>query len=176
MSSGPIQVIPPGLLGFLNLKSQGQNPSMLGDTYEPVVQMFEWLLMANWTSIQFAGLITAGTTGFYTATPTPTIVPDREWWYVHDSTASIGPLGVGETAQASIAIRISQNAPLSNHILTFGNGQYGNGGTAGTTLALPQAHGFWANPGALVGIDVSIADVTVNKAFNQTVRYTRLPF
>lgn len=91
MISRPIQVIPSGLLGFLQLKNNGQNPQDLPDVLQPVLELRDWYLQSRAeeivtpTNIPSMALPTA-TFGFQTFTTNPTVpvVPDKEWWYVHD--------------------------------------------------------------------------------------------
>lgn len=48
---GPIQVIPPGLLGFLQLKTGGLNPTELNGLLQPTLQLRDWMFLATAESL-----------------------------------------------------------------------------------------------------------------------------
>lgn len=88
MDTGPIQIIPPGLLGFLQLKSQGKNPSLLADTYLPCIEMRDWMFQAERESVTDTLTLGAGANapGTYAAyAGVAAIVPNGEFWWVHSA-------------------------------------------------------------------------------------------
>lgn len=83
--SRPIQTIPFGLLGYLQLKNAGQNPAELVDTVQPVLEMREWYYETNAEVIisALSGLafIPAATVaGNYTLFT----VPNGQFWAILD--------------------------------------------------------------------------------------------
>lgn len=84
--SAPVQLIPPGLLGALQLKTGGRNPTSLGDAYVPTIDCLDWLLNAKQEFLIDVSSIATGP--IFQGLPT-LVVPDREWWYVHWLSAAI---------------------------------------------------------------------------------------
>jgi len=95
MDSAPIQTQPAGLLGFLQLKNMGQNPSVLPDRLQPILEMFEWYMQSSAEILQQAGsaFTTAGVKVIHT-------VPAGEWWVVDDFQA-VATIDVGGSLEAA---------------------------------------------------------------------------
>lgn len=84
--SGPINLIPPGVLGFLQLKNFGKNPTEFPEVLAPTFDLLKWYLSGE--SRQMAATDTSlamatNVGGFQRLTTAPIIVPATEWWYVH---------------------------------------------------------------------------------------------
>jgi|SRR5688572_15799656 len=92
MASGPIQIFPPGLLGFFQIKNDGRNPQALLDQLAPQLDMLEWYMWAAFERHTGSGSLSTGQLG-------PRIIesaaiaagvglktPPDEWWYVHGFT------------------------------------------------------------------------------------------
>lgn len=93
-----INRIPPGLLGFLGLKSGGQNPRDIGNVIAPVFDLLRWYLIGEAVEVSSAPVAfqlvanEGSTTHQITATTPPNIaglvtagqleVPNNELWYV----------------------------------------------------------------------------------------------
>lgn len=91
----PIQVIAPGLLGYLQLKSNGRNPDTLMEEVRPTIDVKEWLLTAQREYISgSAALAAPGVSsryvGFVDGGGNAILVPPDELWYVWNATAISG--------------------------------------------------------------------------------------
>lgn len=97
--SRPIQSQPQGLLGFLQLKNLGQNPSELPDVLQPVLELRDWYLQTN-------SEIVSGTDAAIAAVGVSNnlIVPQGEYWFVHDVGLLI-QLAAGATWRGAICYR-----------------------------------------------------------------------
>lgn len=171
--SGPIQVIPPGLLGMLQLKNVGKLPDELLETLAPVLELRDWLLQAN---SQVAGPYTTtwanNQTGFANfVTPTVLAPPDRVWWYVHQFTvyASL-PLGT-DAAQYWPSMSFIN----TGSVLTVGRAST-EGVVAGPNrFVYSFSDPFFAPPGCQLGALLGqVATATAIDA-SAVVRYTALP-
>lgn len=83
--SGPIQRIPPGFLGFLQLKNFGKNPSELPDVLTPTLGMFDWYMQANAESRFSSWSLATNATGpviIGSFANTNLLVPNTEIWFV----------------------------------------------------------------------------------------------
>jgi hypothetical protein len=169
---GPIQLIPPGLLGALNIKNSGRNPQFLPDTYQSVLPMLDWLLLANQEVLQegVAG-IAASFSGFV-AYPTKFIVPNDEWWYLHHISAQAGAAAAADTVQGlqpcmQIPGAVPTNIPL--------------GAPTQATLTGTIANGFYSTarqifvpPGTQLGVLMNKVTAAVS-ACTLAAQITRLP-
>lgn len=91
--AGQIQLIPPGLLGMLQIKNDGKNPSSLGEQIAPVFNLTEWYAWQNFERHKAeAGSLILGQVGpriIESAAVEPGVglkTPQDEWWYVHNFT------------------------------------------------------------------------------------------
>ncbi|HLC03594.1 MAG TPA: hypothetical protein VJK02_11200 [Anaerolineales bacterium] len=76
----PLQVIPTGLLGFLQLKNGGQFPqSLASEALVPEIDLLRWYLSAEASQV-VAGDQAINALGNW---GTALVVPQREWWYLH---------------------------------------------------------------------------------------------
>jgi len=84
--SGPLNVIPPGFLGFLQLKNFGKNPSEVPEVIAPTFDLLKWYLQAEarpMAGTDATRALTNDLDGFVALTTATITVPDGEWWYVH---------------------------------------------------------------------------------------------
>lgn len=151
--SGPIQVIPAGFLGLLQLKNLGRLPDTLMGSVQPTVDMLEMWLRATLTAglpsgtHALAGPAFAGYTPF---TGVAIIVPDSEWWYVESFSVRTDTIGAGETIQG-LAPAIQWNVGGGVKYATLGPLTALVTGTAAGTQAISTSKPFWAPPGAQLG-------------------------
>jgi len=104
--SGPVQVIPPGLLGALQLKNAGQLPDLLMGTYQPVIELRDWLMQFNAESRTYT--IAAGFIGDnYDVIDT---VPNDEWWMIHEASATAPSAALATSFSLGLAIQQSNQA------------------------------------------------------------------
>lgn len=162
---GPIQLIPPGLLGLLQLKQLGRLPDKLADTVAGVVELRDWYLTARrvdqTTLFGNATLVTAalgaGNTGFQAfhvgAAGGPVcIVPQNQLWWVEQLTI----------AASLVAADVIRVLPAVTSISGIGFGvavDYNDVTTArARQLSCSIPRGFWAYPGDTFG--VAVMDIT----------------
>ena len=76
----PLQLLPQGLLGFLQLKNGGQAPQFLLEGLQPSLELQPWyvesnaeILSANAVAVAGAGITTSGI-----------VVPQDEYWWLLD--------------------------------------------------------------------------------------------
>lgn len=173
--SGPIQVIPPGLLSMLQLKSPaGQNPQVLNLDLQPTIELLDWYLLANCENLQaLPGVthVTADGPGFKLFTTNPIVVPNSEWWYVHYYTIGTTQLAAGDSMGVLKPMCQFMPGGAANFV-TLGTD------TCPATPALGAASvgasDFWLGPGTTVGFFlggiVSAAGIT----FGGNMTFTRL--
>lgn len=77
MPDSPLQKAPTGLLGALNLKTQGRYPQLFGETLVPVLELTDFYLHPNRTALTFAAALTVGPGQVGTL-----VVPDGQAWSV----------------------------------------------------------------------------------------------
>lgn len=174
--SGPIQLIPPGLLGFLQVKNQGRNPQLLPNTLQPTMDLLTWLMEARAETTVATVDVAPAAIGFtpYT-TPAAVVVPSEEYWYVHDYTIQNNTALIAtSTVSFACAWRIVTGALFSQ----FGVGvpQPLLNGVAGGRGGFAFAEfPFFLPPGAEMGIRVIANEAAANITYQGNVRFTRLP-
>lgn len=166
--SGPIQQIPSGLLGFLQLKNNGANPSQLLDEVAPTLDWSRWTLetaavnYALGTAVGLLGL------GLSTLNITPIVVPAREWWWCSSISVGLTAPGAADQVWAAIGVR-EENTLTKVRILT-----------PFITCAVLQHRyfggepGVWLAPGSEFVIGVGF-EAGVTWTADVWVRYARLP-
>lgn len=162
--SGPIQVIPPGLLGLLQLKSpMGVNPSVLNNDVQPVIDLEKWWMRAREEYIDLATATNPYAPATYHSlvafgANSPT-VPNNEWWYVRNLSGRVYSSGAGTVTRGC---RVGYLTPNIGNVLLFGDPMEAiAAGGSDTSLA----RDFWAPPGSIFGIYltiVAVANVTLN--------------
>lgn len=150
---GPIQGIPPGLLGLLQLKTVGRNPGTLDGNVSPGFELSDWYLRANQIQLSttYTQLMAATAGGGYQVftTPSALVVPDGEWWYVNFYAARGGLAAADTVNQMRTAIQTNRVAPVRF-------GRFGGPNTlAGQGSLLCFDTDFWVPPGAEFGVHVA---------------------
>lgn len=168
--SRPIQVIPPGLLGFLQLKNSGRSPEFFPDALQPTIELRNWYFEANAEFLQATVQTAVAGVGFQTWAE-PIVVPSSELWYVINYSVYTGVQVAGDNTQFQLAWR-SQTGSL--HF----EGQPSAlvvGSAAGATNN-QQASGFFVPSASEIGARImghAAAAVTIDYAWN--LRIVRLP-
>lgn len=174
--SGPVQVIPAGLLGFFQLKSLGRNPADLAEAYQPIVEMRDWLFVTQ--SVDFgpgplaAVTVLGGVQGGQRFTANPIQTPSNEWWYVHNYTIRSAALVAGDTSNIAPLLFTPITGVINTYLLTS---------NAGVALTGPNrtqgvsAQGFWMPPLSELGFLIYENTSAAGIAYTGTARITRLP-
>lgn len=145
-SYGPIQTFASGLLGFLQLKNRGKNPTTLLDEVRPVMDLTPWYMLGDIRT----------TTGALTAIATGSNIqqlfsgPVEENWYVHNISVWC-PMGAGDQIDSAALTIIDPEVSAVHHPLPGGifNGPPAIGPNNGFFLA---AGGFWLPSGQSLGL------------------------
>lgn len=153
MSSRPIQTQPRGLLGFLQLKNMGQNPAVLPETLQSVLELREWLWETNAESVPstingVAFIPAATAVGNYVVLA----VPNDEAWALLDCTCT--PVtGVGQAITFRL-IYLDMNAPQGT---AYGISDYlAKGASDISALAMPRSFRIpIIPPGGRLGIQIT---------------------
>lgn len=117
-----IQRYPRGLLDLLGSKSSGQNPVVLSEVVQPIIDVGQ-LYQVDLAEARSATTAAANLTGAYGVTGTNLTVPAGEVWLLHNlSLAANTNLAAGESYQVRGAIYRSQWAQwqLSNASVSCG--------------------------------------------------------
>lgn len=155
-----IQVLPQGLLGFLQLKNGGQYPQTLGsDKLQACLELFDWYTQTNIEYVEQAGLALA--VGANTTTVGP---PTSQVWYVHDISVASQP-GAGAQVDLSAAVQFFPSP--SN---AFQVGQYVNA-TANQNIRAKSDRSFFLLPGGLLA--VMVRSITLAPTATVFARITR---
>lgn len=170
--SGPVQVIAPGLLGFLQLKTLGRNPENFSDTIVPTMDVRTWYMEARHQLVTQAAInLGAGPfNGFQAASSF--VVPNNEYWWVQNVTFSVGSAisGAADVMHWCVAMQFPQisNNPIMvepNLIQTNGQG----------TTPICSAEGFFAPSGATLGFFLNRYAVALGVSVVGLMRVTKLP-
>lgn len=176
---GPIQLIPTGLMGLLQLKQTGKMPGWLAQSVQPTIDLSDWYLQARREDEQslFGGtpttvpLVTGNTQlRQFNAAAIPVVPQNQLWWVEHYSV-------FGSTNAAA-------------DVMSFGPAIANAGGSSFQLVGLPYidlaagtrtrsfctyaSRGFWAGPGDqfwIMVFDIASAGITMQCR----LRVTRLP-
>ena len=181
---GPIQVIPPGLLGFFELKTSGRNPDQLLSGYQPALEMFDWLMEASaidWNKVFGAGgvagrTVAAGNLGYnaYTS-PSGIVVPATEAWWVISYTIVSSVVTLG-TSSMQIVPAFSRQSPAVAFRDLYAVGAPSAvvvGGGVGRVCSA-QATGFFVPPGSDLGFILLQNETATANDFSGFLRYVPL--
>lgn len=177
----PIQLIPPGLLGLLQLKQEGRGIVELPDVLQGVLELRDWILQARavWSGDEHSIVLNAAGRDTFETFTNPFGPSNSEWRYVHEYTIIATPVPAGGTAEiASFApMMVAQNIGTLRPVCV---GQPFVWGTGAPQLVQSQvivsARNFFMPAGAVLGFAYGIvltgAGTVDVSAF---VRYTPLP-
>jgi hypothetical protein len=152
-AAGPIQVIPPGLLSLLELKSPaGRAPQLMPLDLQPQIDLLKWYLIAKAAAVVPGGSMTVVTAnvGFNEFTTNPYIVPDNEWWYVHYFSVNTAVLAAGDAlGPMSVMAQIGGGVQLFNQL-----GPFSPSAVVGGNMTC-AAFDFFLPPGARLGVNIT---------------------
>lgn len=103
LPNGPIQIIPRGLLGLLNLKNAGKAPPLLGGVVTPTLDLLE-MYCSNLYEQVSATVAVAAAVG---PVQSDLVVPETEVWFVRVATATTDVLGAGDSITLQVTIAYS---------------------------------------------------------------------
>lgn len=179
--SGPIQTIPQGLLGLLQLKELGKNPGVLVDSVAPNLDLFQLYAQRNMvsegslfgSSIASAALVN-GNHGFQTLTSSVTTcqVPNNEMWYVYEWSLDVQAQNAADfIAAAPAVLALNQTrailvAPIYADVISA---------RVRGWISSPLTNAFFAGPSTVFGFYVTdiLAGTTIT--VTATMRAARLP-
>lgn len=173
MSNPSISYLPPGLLGALQIKG-GANPRTLIETYQPVLEMRDWLLLAAYEvlGVTNAGGVTNGFAGFTSAAAA--VVPVRQWWYVHDFSINIPGLVATDVIHAAPAYQLDVAAG-GDTFIAGASERLAPGAGGGAFTCFSSRAPFFVPQGALFGAWILESIVAAPRDLGIRIRYTPLP-
>lgn len=166
----PLQVLPPGLLGYFQIKSGGRNPQTLDETLVPVLDLTEWYLQATWNeAVDTSNAIPAGGGGFI---PSPTLISGpNTWLYIHHFSAYVA-LAAAASFQMAVCYQRLAGPAFPRHFP-------GNGlsvpAAAINSVALASASGFWLPPSMQLGMYILSNTTAVGTVATFDLRWSSLP-
>lgn len=140
MPNGPIQIVPQGLLGLLNLKNNGKTPEFLQTNVQPFMDLLDMYVTGLLEQVS-ASVAVAAAVG---PNSSDLVVPQTEVWFVHSEFVTTETLGAGEAIALSAAVAF-------NGIATIPVGS-NRSGIAGERMRAVSERGiFIAGPGSIFG-------------------------
>jgi len=111
---GVIQVLPSGLLGFLQLKNGGQFPQTLNAQLQPTFDLLEWYAQLNAETIFSVSQNAAVNASSQSLSFPEFVVPNGQVWFLHEYIVGFGPSATGTATKCQATVnRISANGPIS---------------------------------------------------------------
>jgi hypothetical protein len=167
---GPIQRIAQGLLGFFQLKDQG-NPAVLSDLLQGTLELRDWYFETSTTVPAVSTVsIPANSSGWFAFTTNPLVVPQNEIWWVSNFTVYCAlPL-------ATDHIRMCPGFRDTVSSADFALSQMQVSDLAGQNSALTvPSTGFFLMPGQLLGVFIGNSQTVTNITVIGALRFIRIP-
>jgi hypothetical protein len=175
VDNGPLQIFPPGLLGFLQLKNAGRNPQVLIDSLAPVLNAFEWYMQATQLQAPYPMSVarTNGQTGSaaFTTPAGGLVIPAHEWWWVDTYTLFAGGLIATDTVQLVPTLF----DPIAGTVRQVGAASDQKTGSAATRAVHAFGRQFFAPPGSVFSVGTPTLETATSVTVFGYVRYTVLP-
>lgn len=179
-NSRPIQVYPPGLLGFLQLKNIGRNPEELPNVLQPTLDLFDWIMKARAEDIVPSRVASApgialanGQIGLQRFSPNVPVTRSNEWWWVENYTVGTGTLGATDTSGFALGF-LTPTVGASN-LYVVGTPSPIVTGTANGRALTAFAGGFFLPPSSELVLRVMANDTATTISYSAFVRFTPLP-
>ena len=173
----PIQIIPPGFLGFFNLKNEGKNPDELPSLLTPTIELRKWYLNATAQKMSATDATRSfanNLDGFAIPSANVITVPDGEWWYVHNLLGyAVLPAAANEAVQFGMCW-VEPNNFLDYEVFPPSSPLLTSSATV-TRRFFSIAADFWAPPGSVFGWYVNTAETATSISAALNGRITPLP-
>lgn len=159
---------PQGYLELLSAKSNGTTPPNSADYVQPVIDMADFYA-AGANALALVSTVAVSAAGFWGGTVATAIVPQGEWWRVHNVTIFSTALA----AATAYRIRGAASQPLVANAYRIGEslGTYAVGERPGLGWDLNQEI---FGPGWSFGLWAELVTLGTNQAFSIAVEYDRL--
>jgi hypothetical protein len=162
----PIQVLPQGLLGLLQLKAMGTNPTNLELNVQPQLDLFAMYI--NRLEVDISNQLVGGLStkalataspGFFVYTTNPPVVPQGFMWYVTQYTISANLLAAESLRFAPMVFATPGGA--GDYVI---NTDVADVVTVRARMVACQARNFWLQPGWQLGFAVfdDLTAATIN--------------
>lgn len=170
----PIQLFPPGLLGFFQIKNEGRNPASLINQVQPVLEARDWYFQATAEAAITSGTVVApGLVGVFSLSIP---VPNNQYWYVHECRATIGGAGLAAADRVEMAIGFINPTVGLPFFLPAKNLVPGSTRTAAAgDICATYGGGFFVPAGSSIRILITSINVAADRGVDIAARYTRLP-
>ncbi len=176
VSTNPIQLSPPGLLNWLQLKTGGINPDTLQREVMPTIDLQEWWMRAACKRDSGALVDIGGATYGAIVTFGPTVtVPNTAWWYVRNLTVRLQGQGPGAVITR---FGLGYAVPTAGGVSPQGDFMLQDalyGSVTEPAIGILSVRGFWLPPGAALGIWVDTVAVNAMRALVTGIDYVELP-
>jgi len=168
--SGPVQLIPPGLLGMLQLKNEGRSPRDFVETLQPVIEMREWLMQANWNEVtDVSAALAAGILGPVTF---PALISGAGTWLYVSQFSAYSTVGGAGIMRAKLFYQRLTGGATPRH---FAGRQVEGLATTATGICNPISEGFFMPPNMQLGVYVTENTYAAAVTFTANFRWTSLP-
>jgi hypothetical protein len=169
---GPVQSFPSGLLSMLGLKNTGLYPDKVGSTYQPTIEVLQWIMEGQAIEIgrsaDFAGL----PLGNQAWPAGNSINTGSEWWYVLDYSI-YGNMVAAATSIVGFHPSWITNYPNGRSLLV-GEPSGIVTSTAAGRRAVAKARGFWVPPTSELAVCLLANETATTQPLVGHVRYVPL--
>lgn len=172
--SGPVQVFPPGLLGFLQLKNAGNNPSDLSNQISTVIDARDWYFQAR----MLDALNLFGATGAVNVNAAGLVqfpvftAPQTSWLFV-DNFSAVCALLAAEYIRAA-PVLITFPGVTGQQQLQLGD-DVNDVITARARKWSCRSGGFFMPPGSILGLQVYDVVTAGNISVTPMIKAALLP-
>lgn len=182
--SGPIQVVPAGLLGLLQLKQTGANPRDLLDTVQPSVdlldswrqaRMLDAMSLPNWGANPSVTQNTPTGYNVFLVGGVAAAVPTNQWWYIDQLAVQLVIPAAADTCRFQPACSMNPGvAPQQQYAVGPDVADVASA-RLNRQLWARADRSFWAPPGSTFGVRVFDAVTATNLVFTLYLRAVPLP-
>jgi hypothetical protein len=172
--SGPIQVLPSGLLGFFGIKSPaGRNPTVMPDVLQPVIDLIPWYFNTQSQGDNVVHLIDLNTTfSGFSGFVNGIVVPQNEYWFVEYYSVFSALLVAGDAIAFSPAFQNPTAGTTQDFLLTdLPESQFFSGPN---NRAAKTARDFWLPPGSSLGAYYRAVTTSTSIRMTGNLRYTAM--